>query len=501
MGKSVALFAIACALLQLSLGVSSSSSSSDFTFAKENAFGYSYPARENKTISSVPCKNVQDCIEHTGSMGAYCGSPLAYGLIPWPMWLGNIFFFGMIISLTFALRSINAYVAFAGARHSTKQRVRSNPTVAAEGSTHTANPTVETSEVKFGTDQDVDNEAAIDEIMDVVDGIDNEKINEASETNANAEERRGKRKRPKKAAYARERRRTRAKRSDFTEQEWKERKRKMNAARVWRWRRAKGMKRRIRRRDFTEQEWKEREKNQIREQTAKYYDKRRKTKWKHTRPLLSKGCCMGDKCVFKSRITELYMRYYGELDHISPRRKKKRKKIGLGFDIGDFVKCNRITEKMLLQELKEVRPICRNCHSLHTRTQKKDISNARGKQKKNYEKVYVVKRKLSACKCCGIKCFKGNEVMFDMDHIPHYGKRKSISALCRDCDWEDVEDELQKCQMVCKNCHRIVTEIRDSKKWIAKGPAPTALKHHKWKIKMSMNVLSQIQRGNNDLHL
>lgn len=51
--------------------------------------------------------------------------------------------------------------------------------------------------------------------------------------------------------------------------------------------------------------------------------------------------------------------------------------------------------------------------------------------------------------------------IMDFDHVPEYGKKKSLISIYRS-SWKDLFYELFKCDLVCSNCHRIRTWRRNN---------------------------------------
>lgn len=56
-----------------------------------------------------------------------------------------------------------------------------------------------------------------------------------------------------------------------------------------------------------------------------------------------------------------------------------------------------------------------------------------------------------------VKCGNTDRRVFHFDHIEPRDKRKSISALCVLKNRTQLKEELEKCQILCANCHMIKT--------------------------------------------
>lgn len=72
---------------------------------------------------------------------------------------------------------------------------------------------------------------------------------------------------------------------------------------------------------------------------------------------------------------------------------------------------------------------------------------------------YVDRLKLeTGCTDCGIRI--PHPEVYDFDHLPGHEKVKSVSIFLTTGTWEQLIDEIAKCEVVCANCHRIRTRSR-----------------------------------------
>jgi hypothetical protein len=62
------------------------------------------------------------------------------------------------------------------------------------------------------------------------------------------------------------------------------------------------------------------------------------------------------------------------------------------------------------------------------------------------------------CSDCGIT--SEHPEIFDFDHRPGETKIKSVAALITSGPQDALEAEIAKCDLVCANCHRIRTKLR-----------------------------------------
>jgi hypothetical protein len=61
----------------------------------------------------------------------------------------------------------------------------------------------------------------------------------------------------------------------------------------------------------------------------------------------------------------------------------------------------------------------------------------------------------SGCKDCG----ESNPIVLDFDHLKD--KKYNISRMIHDgFSWKAIKKEIEKCEVVCANCHRIRTHNR-----------------------------------------
>lgn len=62
------------------------------------------------------------------------------------------------------------------------------------------------------------------------------------------------------------------------------------------------------------------------------------------------------------------------------------------------------------------------------------------------------------CADCG---YNRNGVALQFDHMDGFDKKNTVSNLIRsDYGWDTIMDEINKCEVVCANCHAIRTKER-----------------------------------------
>lgn len=82
--------------------------------------------------------------------------------------------------------------------------------------------------------------------------------------------------------------------------------------------------------------------------------------------------------------------------------------------------------------------------------------NAKKRKQELVDKLWAYK---NASKC--FDCGERNPIVLEFDHLPEYEKSENISVMVTNlCSWERILKEIQKCEVVCANCHRIRTHMR-----------------------------------------
>jgi hypothetical protein len=78
-----------------------------------------------------------------------------------------------------------------------------------------------------------------------------------------------------------------------------------------------------------------------------------------------------------------------------------------------------------------------------------------------HQQKQILKKKLanikeaSGCSDCGIT----NHIMLDFDHLRD--KKYNVSRMIHDgFSWKAIQKEIEKCEVVCANCHRVRTHNR-----------------------------------------
>ena len=78
--------------------------------------------------------------------------------------------------------------------------------------------------------------------------------------------------------------------------------------------------------------------------------------------------------------------------------------------------------------------------------------------RKLFKKRLAEIKEKSGCADCGIT----NHIVLDFDHLRD--KKHNISQMIHnDFSWKAIKKEIEKCEVVCSNCHRIRTHERFAK--------------------------------------
>jgi Zn ribbon nucleic-acid-binding protein len=128
--------------------------------------------------------------------------------------------------------------------------------------------------------------------------------------------------------------------------------------------------------------------------------------------------------------------------------------------------------KKLQKEWKLVRLLCRNCHHLETARERKELlipddelskSAARQRERINKNVAFInnEKLKIGECKHCKLQVSDENMVCMEWDHIEQENKIMCISNLRYKSDKNIIIAEIEKCQLLCANCHYIKSMDND----------------------------------------
>lgn len=129
---------------------------------------------------------------------------------------------------------------------------------------------------------------------------------------------------------------------------------------------------------------------------------------------------------------------------------------------------------------------CKQCCSDKAKASYQRNSAVIKKQVYQNKKIRIISNRqklgdyLSSHPCVGVSngttCGISDIRTLDFDHLPAYNKRMSVSDLMRgDYSWDVIYEEIQKCEVRCRNCHVIETYNRAGNDWRS-AFVPTPLK-------------------------
>jgi hypothetical protein len=133
-----------------------------------------------------------------------------------------------------------------------------------------------------------------------------------------------------------------------------------------------------------------------------------------------------------------------DFDHV-----RGQKLLGLGKLVSQGNKA------LILKELEKCELVCANCHRSRTLRQRGRTKNKA--RLRFLDKMAQIKK--APCVDCG--GYFPAEAM-DFDHV--FGTKVSNVSSLRTGSWDRVVKEIEKCDLVCANCHRIRTTKQKNKK-------------------------------------
>lgn len=110
-------------------------------------------------------------------------------------------------------------------------------------------------------------------------------------------------------------------------------------------------------------------------------------------------------------------------------------------------------------------------------SRKEALQNAEARRKRSAigRQAFLEWLKLGAgCSDCG---YRTRACALDFDHVPERGpKRWDLARMARQAwSWDTIQEELQKCDVVCANCHR----VRTTSRWESKRPPLSELRRRR----------------------
>lgn len=60
-----------------------------------------------------------------------------------------------------------------------------------------------------------------------------------------------------------------------------------------------------------------------------------------------------------------------------------------------------------------------------------------------------------------VECGEADPIVLDFDHLDRDSKLESVARLVNNCrPWDEIYSEIQKCRVLCANCHRRWTHVQ-----------------------------------------
>lgn len=134
-----------------------------------------------------------------------------------------------------------------------------------------------------------------------------------------------------------------------------------------------------------------------------------------------------------------------EFDHV---RGEKKTNIG-------WLVCAK--ESVILEETAKCDVLCGNCHRIKTSElwNNPDGDSVSAIRRRSRRVIIEEFKSMLGCVDCG---YNKNPVALDFDHVSGV-KDKAIAKLLL-CGWQKIQEEIDKCEVVCVNCHRVRTAKR-----------------------------------------
>jgi hypothetical protein len=91
------------------------------------------------------------------------------------------------------------------------------------------------------------------------------------------------------------------------------------------------------------------------------------------------------------------------------------------------------------------------------------LANTEYRNRKRVEYQQEIRARLADIKLergCTDCEYRAHAEALDFDHLPEHEKAGTVSRIVSSWSWARIEAELEKCEVVCANCHRVRTAAR-----------------------------------------
>ena len=100
---------------------------------------------------------------------------------------------------------------------------------------------------------------------------------------------------------------------------------------------------------------------------------------------------------------------------------------------------------------------CRKKYDASRYAQDRGIGKTHSKEFYQKKQQYIREAKSKPCADCKISY---PYYVMDFDHLPNIVKVKDISRIAASGSFQSLIEEIEKCEVVCANCHRERTQAR-----------------------------------------
>jgi len=127
------------------------------------------------------------------------------------------------------------------------------------------------------------------------------------------------------------------------------------------------------------------------------------------------------------------------------------------------IKNHKFTSSFNMDLTPQYRGRCVDCYNIYEKELKKKNRkrlNAQATLRKQKRRIRIVEIMGGKCKYCG---YKKSVRALTLHHVDAEKKEYTISQIV-DHNWDKIEKELKKCELVCFNCHMEIHEEIENKK-------------------------------------
>lgn len=116
------------------------------------------------------------------------------------------------------------------------------------------------------------------------------------------------------------------------------------------------------------------------------------------------------------------------------------------------------SEGFSYRQIEKILSCSKGTISYHLGEGQKEKARKRGKHSKAVRRATIGQKKMVKCMDCGFMPKRYSQM--DFDHRDGVDKVDNINNLIKNGSWEQIYAEIEKCDLVCANCHRLRTDLR-----------------------------------------